>query len=689
MSADTWTGLILNAIFKSPVTEQLFHKLAGSTALGTLIRTTGFHPERMIAMLRASRTTIERIKREADPFLLEFVVDGLNQYFGTSIGRLSAREYGILGAPRGEEAQLGRAALTAMFQSVEHGGEVTPQQGFDNAQRLINFALRSAIEGWLLKNTEELVALDEILPHWGELHDLVSQALGMGRLLRRVFAPLLNVLVVQPTTRKLNAAFLPAGLNENQAVHALHAGVLGEAEFFQTMRELGWNQQRAGIIRMTNMEHLSLGELERAWQTHLLSDEAIKQQLRLIGLTEELARIVLGSWKLTRIHKIQDEIATAVRGMFAKREIDEAEYRSALEAAQHTPEEIEGLLGLGRLEAARPTRPTVARMEQALEEGLIDLNRFRRFLQWEGFSLEDQIVYEQLALKKRLAFEAAQARKKAAPSPEEGLALPRPAAEELHRHGLISDGELTAVYQAMGFKGARLSMLLRLAQRRHDEAAAAKAKKEAPKPGPLAPRAAMEDAYIRGVIDEGRLVALFHEEKLPAGDIPALVADLNIKRTEHQQHLAAQAARRKGPDGRPAPPLPRAAAEAAHRFGLMSSADLEGYYRRERFTPDSIARLMALAARHRTDYVLAQQKHQAPPKVVEPSRSTQEAAFEHDLIDEEELLAHYAAEGFDPEDQELLLELARIRREHVQAAHAKVKTAAAHAGRTPHAGPGE
>jgi hypothetical protein len=685
MSADTWTGMILNAIFKAPITEELFKKVAGSTALGVLTRATGFHPDRMIAMLRAARTTIERIKREADPYLLEFVVDGLNQYFGTSIGRISAREYGILGQPRGEEAQLGRAALTAMFQSVSHPAEITPTQGFDNAQRLINFALRSAIEGWLLKNTEELVALDAALPHWGELHDLVSQALGMGRLLRRVFAPLLNVLVVQPTTRQLNQAFLPAFYNEHQATHALHAGVIGETEYYTILRELGWSQQRAGVVRMTNMEHLGFGELERAWQTHLMTDDAIKQSLRLMGLTEDLARIVLGSWKLTRIHKIEDEVATAVRTMFAKREIDESEYRSALEAAGHTPEEVEGMLGLGRLEAARPTRPTLAQMQGALEEGLIDINRFRRFLVWEGYSLEDQILFEQISLKKKLAFEATQAKKKASPSPDEGLALPRAAAEELHRQGLMSDGELTAAYTALGFKGARVTMLLKLAQKRRDELVAAKAKKEAPKPGPLAPRAAMEDAFIRGVIDEARLVAFFHEEKLADADIQVVLADLRSKRADFEKHRADQAAKAKGPAGKAAPTLPRAAAEEAHRFGLMTSADLQAYYVKERFTPDSITQLMGLAEKRRADYVAALAKHQAPPKLVEPTRTTQELAFEHDLITEDELLAHYQDLGYDEEDQQLLLELARIRRDHTMQAHQAVKTAAAHASRTPHA----
>jgi hypothetical protein len=120
----------------------------------------------------------------------------------------------------------------------------------------------------------------------------------------------------------------------------------------------------------------------------------------------------------------------------------------------------------------------------------------------------------------------------------------------------------------------------------------------------------------------------------------------------------------------------------------MTSAALQAFYEGEKFTPASVSQLMGLAEKRRADYVAAIAKHQHPPKLVEPPRSTQETAFEHGLIDEAELLAHYADEGYDPEDQELLLELARIRKEHVQAAHQVVKKAAALAGRTPHAGPG-
>jgi hypothetical protein len=190
------------------------------------------------------------------------------------------------------------------------------------------------------------------------------------------------------------------------------------------------------------------------------------------------------------------------------------------------------------------------------------------------------------------------------------------------------------------------------------------------------------------VIDEARLSAFLQEERLQGAELQVVLEDLRTKRADFERRQAEAAARKTGPGGKPAPPLPRAAAEEAHRFGLMTTADLEGYYRKERFTPDSISRLVALADKRRADYVAAVAKHQAPPKLVEPTRSTQESAFEHGLIDEEELLAHYQELGYDAEDQEMLLELARIRKEHVQAGTGKVKAAAAVGGHTPHAAPG-
>jgi hypothetical protein len=669
MSADTYVGIIVNALQKHPALSNLIQKITAAAVPEWALRMTAFTPEQVIGQLRAVRPVLERMKSAAEPYLLEFVVDGLNQYFGTRLGTESARSYGILGPPREESTQIGRAVLTAMFQSLSAPAEITPEAGFENAQRFLTFSMHSAIEGWLLKNVEG-AQLHEWFPHWGDLHELVAANLGVGRLMRRVLAPLLNILLVQPTTRKLNKAFFPATPSEGQVARFVAAGYISEEAYFSRMAELGWTRELAALLKVVNSKMLTESDVEQARLVHAMSEEDALQALRKLGYGEDLARAKFHIIELVRLRKIEDEVATLARTMYANREISEAEYRSALEAAGKPDSEVEGLLGLGRLDQSRPTRLSLARIESAFVDGLVDLSRFRQWTELEGYALEDQVVLEQQAIRARLAAQAAAAKKAPPPSPEEGIALPRASAEELHRAGIITDAELAATYQALGFKASRLAALMKLAASRRAEYVAALEKKQAPPPSPVAPRGAIEDAFVRGIVDEQRLEAFYLAAKIPAGDVPALVAVLKQRRAEFEQRQADAAARRARAEAPPARPLPQAAAEEAFRVGLIAQADLRAYLTALHYTAAAIDQLVALAERKRAAYVAALAKSQAPAAETKVPRSTEEQAFDHDLITEDDLAAYYQEQGFAPDDVELLLELAAIRKGAAAAAAA-------------------
>jgi hypothetical protein len=669
MSVDTWVGLVLNALIKHPALGELAKYVTGASLPEWYARFYAFHPEVVSKQIRTARPVIARIKSEAEPALFEFLVDGLNQYFGTHLSTDSVRAKGILGTPPNEAAQIGQAVLTAMFQSLEHPAQITPEEGLANAERFMSFSMHEAIEGWLLKNLEGSL-LSDWFPHWGELSGLVAQNLGIGRLMRRVLAPLLNILMVEPTTRRLNKAFFPATLTESQAARFLAARYIGDEEYFTRMAEQGWPRGLAGQLLIINSRMLSESDVEQGRQVNALREEEALDALRKLGYTEEVARVKFHITEQVRLRKIEDQVATLARTMYANREISEPEYRSALEAAGKTDPEVEGLLGLGRLDQSRPQRLSLAQIESAFVDGLVDLGRFRHWTELEGYAVEDQVVLELQAVKKKLAKEAAAAKKPPPPSPEEGVALPRASAEELHRTGIITDANLAATYQALGFKASRLAALMKLAASRRAEYVAALAKKQEPPPSPVAPRGAIEDAFVRGIVDETRLGAFYREAKIPAADVPALVAVLKQRRAEFEQRQKDAAERRARAEAPPARPLSQAAAEEAFRVGLIAAPDLGAYLRALHYTAAAIDQLVALAERRRAAYVAALQKSQAPPAETKVPRSTEEQAFDHDLITEDDLGAYYQEQGFAADDVELLLELARIRKAAAAAAAA-------------------
>ncbi len=660
LSIDAIVSLVVNAIVKHPAVELLMQKVTGASAPEWLARRAAFQPEVWIRKIRTAREVISRLESEVQPNLVEFLLDGLNDFFGTKLGPDSVRLHGILGEPKGTATQLGRAVLTALFQGLESPREITPEIGWENLQRIISFAMGTSLEGWLTGNIEKTLFFD-ILPEWGSLDDLVTENLGIGRLTRRVLAPLMNALIIEPSTRRINATFRPAFYNEAQATRALNAGAIGEEAYFGIMGELGWSRERAGVLRLLGSKLLSEGEIEKGRDVGAIGEAEAIKALRALGFSGDVAQQKFRIDELARQRKVEDAVASVARDMFRDRELGEGEYRSALKAAGKSEGEIEGFLGLGRIERARPKRLSQGTIERAFEDGLVSLSRLRRWYEQEGFSLEDQVLLEQLALRRRLEEEKRAPRPAPPPEVEEGPPLPRGTAEELHRQGLITDSELAAAYRALGFTGARVDLLLRLAASRRQEREEAERKKAVPPPSPVAPRDAIEQAFIRGIVDEGRLRAFYEQVGIPERDIPALLEVMRQRRQEFTERQAERVARRREAGAPPAPELPKAAAEEAHRVGLLSTEDLRAFYRRLRFADPAIGQLVALAEQRRREYVEAQRRRQAPPPPAELPRSAAEAAFERGLLDEDQLETFYRGQGFIEDDVQLLLELARIR----------------------------
>jgi hypothetical protein len=669
LSVDTWVQLMMNALAKSLMLPEIMKKATGASYGEWAAREAAFQPQKWIARIRTARQVISQVEQATGGAQLEFLLDGLNDFFGTKLTTADVGHGGILTRGGAGATELGRAALTAMFTALERPGAITPEAGFENAQRLISFSLSTAIEGWLTGNIEKAL-FPETLPEWGQLDDLVSQNLGLGRLIRRVLAPLLNILMIEPTTRKLNATYLPGFLSEGQAVRAYNAEYIAETEFYSIMAQHGWPRERAALLRVIAAKSLSEADVERGREVGAIGETEALRALQVLGYNADLAKKQFEILELSRLRKVEETVAGVARDMFRDREISEAEYRSALKAAGKSDEETVGLIGLGNIERARPHALERSTIEQGFMAGLVSLSRLRRYYELEGFSLEDQILLEQLALRRKLDAEAKIERKPAPPPPGGGEPLPRGAAEELHRVGVFTDQELAAAYEQLGFVGARVTALLRLAQRRREAYVDAEAEKAKPAPAAVAPRDAIEQAYIRGVVDEGRLRSFYDAARLEPRDVDVLVEVLAQRRAEFAQRREDEEERRRRAAAAVVRPLPQAAAEEAHRLGLTTTADLRAALKALNFGAAAVEQLVDLAELRREAYVDAERRRIEPPPAPEISRSTVEQAFMLELVDEEQLAAYYREQGFVDDDVELLLELARIRKAAADAATA-------------------
>jgi hypothetical protein len=472
-------------------------------------------------------------EERGDEYLQKAAAFGLSDFFGVPVspGEVGGREDG--GARNDLGQRLGVMLMESMFGSFQGQQDILPVQGLENAERLLGLNLTLALKGWLL-GTLGLGYLEHYFPSWGNLKDIVSQSLGLGRVARRAMAPLLNALIVEPLTRDLNSRFRPKQLTVAEAVRALNRGEISDDEYFDVAGEAGYTRARAAFLKVVHSTLPGVSEAAAFFQLGIFDDAALTNHFKALGFHPDFIEPLVHYVQQQRNLTYKNETEKIVQGMVAAREMDDVEGANLLRSIGRTPAEVETLLGNARLLRSKPKRLTEADAQLAYEEGFMSLSDLSRFHQLEGYAPDDAIILEQLAQhKKQLADE-----KKAAAGAVGAAAKPKKLSESLvvagFVDGMLSLAVLDKTLADLGYSAEGRAVIRDLAVKRK-AAADLKAAKAAAGPPAKPARGllagTLSELFVRGIIDEGRLRSYLLADRYSPADADALVV-LSIQKRD-------------------------------------------------------------------------------------------------------------------------------------------------------------
>lgn len=543
---------------------------------------------------------VDDFEAQAGPTILKAAAAGLSDYFGTSISPGDIDPNRGFSERFGFAERLGRMTLENMFGAFQVPGPLTPDDGKTNAERIIGFNIATALESWV-GSVHTLTPLLKYIPSWADLDDVMSANLGLGRANRRVIGPLLKTLIVDPFTWDLNRRFTPSLFSESQLVRLLNRRVIDQAEYFEKMSWLGWSNASSAKWLTLASTQPGKEDISRALELGLISEAQALALFEAQGFTEGAAKVMLELAKNDRVRTLNTAVENEARSMFREREIDEAELRSILKSAGRTDEEIRVFLGIALLERSRTTKLPRSIMEEGFRRGLIPLSRLSEYYEKAGYSVEDRVLLEELAVADRLATLAKEKEQEERAKGGDFLALPRGSLEQAFIDGLIGAARLTEYYSSKGYAPADAAVLLELAATRKTakdrQLARELEKANAPKFQEL-PRSTIEEAFIRDVISEARLVAWYQGAGFRPEDVPALVAVARQKKAEREERLSDQL---RDAGGARARELPRSVVEEAFFRDIIDAGALRAYYRDVGFDADEVAVLMELAGDRKAD----------------------------------------------------------------------------------------
>lgn len=484
---------------------------------------------------------LDLVIAQSDPYLRNIAARGLSDYFGVPVNANELLARGII--PNSTHARLADLVLNTMFRSFSPTSAPTPQQGFENAKRMMEFSLGSALEGWL-EGQLGAGAIPEMLPRFDQLDDIIANNLGLSRMSRRALAPIFDAWIVEPFRQYIAMNYRNALPSESVSVRMLNRGVISEQEYFDILSRHGWSHERAAELRVTLSKELTESHLKAAVRAGLLEEGEAREFLRAGGYTAGSANAILTLWREDRLASYREAIAVLARDMLRDREIEQSEFQGMCQQAGLTSAETSALSALAMMERARPARMPRATMEAAFVAGIADGSELRGLLELEGFSSRNADIIMGLAVARKERIETAAAERQTRIEQARRRVVSRSTWEELFRRGLINETRLGAELGNHGVTGEAQQLLILRARQLKAEHDAAIARRALPTPGIVAGRSSIEEAYVRGLVEEADLIAFLTSAGIAPAEVDLLVQLANLERQEAQERARLAAERR-------------------------------------------------------------------------------------------------------------------------------------------------
>lgn len=335
-------------------------------------------------------------QREQGDIVGQLAATGISDLFDIPVSPAEAVP-GRGAAGAGLRNKVGQAVLDGLLSKIRPTGALGPDDGLRAAEAVLGQTVGLGIEGWL----EGLYFGGPLGDYFNgaiaDLDDVVAASAGLGSAARRAIGPVLRVLVAEPLTRWLNAQYRPRIYNEGQAVRALRLNAITPNEYYETMGELGWTREKAGVLEQIGSKELSKDDLLRLRELSLIDETEMATLLRASGYYEDVSRILARSLVEDRVRAWRGAHASVVRDMYRDGELGAGEARAQLGELGYSDLEIRTLMNVADLERNRVRAVSEADMETAYVEGLVSLGELHGYYLSRGYDMRGAVIQEQLA----------------------------------------------------------------------------------------------------------------------------------------------------------------------------------------------------------------------------------------------------------------------------------------------------
>jgi hypothetical protein len=343
------------------------------------------------------QTTAEA-RKALGPIVGTLSVGVLNELFGGILTTDDiSTQVGLVGE-RKRAFQVGQKFRDALIGEFVPDGTVTPRTGYDAAASFAGYAVNFAVATAFLDILFDAASFG----HFEEFKEIgvgATRNLGLGRMQARSWRAIIDEVINLPATRFVKNKYRTTLPSEPQIVLLADGLLVTDSDARLWLGYLGWPDRMHDALFEFHRKRLDHGQLFRLLRYKLVTLQDAVTYLQHQGFTEDTARLLLADLDLQRADVWQEETLRFAMQSYVDGAIDVEAWTSIVSAANVGEGEKRLLAATADFRRNTPHRfLTPANAQKALLENVIDLDAFAKELRDHGYSDDDNLTLQFIAL---------------------------------------------------------------------------------------------------------------------------------------------------------------------------------------------------------------------------------------------------------------------------------------------------
>jgi hypothetical protein len=353
-----------------------------------------------VELLQVGLGYIDTFRKELDPQVAQVSISVINELLGTDFSPASiATGTGLAGhLERADEVgALIHQQLISQFVGAAGDDEKAGARGAEAfTGMIVNFGTATALLGL----TGELATVG-IMKDFRLIGEQVSSGLGLSRLHRRVFGPLLKTTIIDPYQRYLNARFHPTHFKAGELVNPYASTVMDAGTVARELNLEGYSADKIEQLIKLHQKRLTVDEVETLKRWGYWDEVKTRQYILDLGWPEELVDTV---GRIPELKRIDGRITRLIDTLESNVDAGHMTADDALAIIKTLPvtEDERAVIQATMITKTKVPHKslTLTEIENAFNEGIMTQDDVVARLQQAGFQGDDLQILTTLILLK-------------------------------------------------------------------------------------------------------------------------------------------------------------------------------------------------------------------------------------------------------------------------------------------------